>query len=325
MERLARSARESSRNCVRAWTLLGVPANRLSSPTRAAGSRVACRAADRQAAMMVGAPRKSRRGAVVMASLDSVVRPRSSLSMSGQCSRHRTLFRPQTQPQSQSQHTLRTPDPAQTQTQIQTRHTLPRTQCAEDVRQRGVGRRGGLGVAELATSENAGAAGVSRSSAGATSWDVLAQLGICCTGRSSGASSGSVSRKGVGDERGIFAELASRRAPAVSPRRPELRLELPPIRQPVLGVPRRSSSPLNPEHMTGRLPTLARPQQDRRPISGHIRDMLQSWHTSRNKKPRGSGFLSGPWSGPWRTRTSNLGIKSCPFAGHLPQIRAFRF
>jgi hypothetical protein len=157
MERLARSARESSRNCVRAWTLLGVPANRLSSPTRAAGSRVACRAADRQAAMMVGAPRKSRRGAVVMASLDSVVRPRSSLRVSGQCSRHRTLFRPQTQPQSQTQHTLRTPDPAQTQTQIQTRHTLPRTQCAEDVRQRGVGRRGGLGVAELGTSENAGA------------------------------------------------------------------------------------------------------------------------------------------------------------------------
>jgi hypothetical protein len=232
MERLARSARESSRNCVRAWTLLGVPANRLSSPTRAAGSRVACRAADRQAAMMVGAPRKSRRGAVVMASLDSVVRPRSSLSMSGQCSRHRTLFRPQTQPQSQSQHTLRTPDPAQTQTQIQTRHTLPRTQCAEDVRQRGVGRRGGLGVAELGTSENAGAPAYRarpRARRLGTSWHSLAY--VVPAGPLPPPLRDQSVRKGVGDERGIFAELASRRAPAVSPRRPELRLDLPPIRQ----------------------------------------------------------------------------------------------
>ena len=102
-------------------------------------------------------------------------------------------------------------------------------------------------------------------------------------------------------------EVASRGPPPSRPRQPQLLLDLLAIREPVLRVLDGATRPLNAEDVTRRRSQRTRHTTKTTPISGHIGDIFHSCHMSRQSKtPPQRGFLSGPW----RTRTSNLGIKS---------------
>jgi hypothetical protein len=81
-------------------------------------------------------------------------------------------------------------------------------------------------------------------------------------------------------------EVTGRGPTALVPCGPELLLDLSSVGEPVFGVPRRSSLAIDTEDMPRRRPEFSHRAADRRPIPGHIGDMFQSWHTSRNEKPR---------------------------------------
>src|ERR1700757_3075615 len=102
-------------------------------------------------------------------------------------------------------------------------------------------------------------------------------------------------------------EVAGRRSPPLHPRRPRLLLDLPTVRKAVLRVPGPPPRRLEAEDVSRRRPESPALWQMLRRSRDILGPCCQVGTRPRNKKtPAGAGLLSGPW----RDRTSDLGIKS---------------